>query len=226
MDRYESYTFIVRHCILWQITVFLKSHNHKMALAWKLWLDSFSMCIMGLLGLVFPDRSVLYRRCQWVRPDAQLLSEWWHLPQHSRWIQLRVCEWLVRWWLQQEYRWLRWCRLPHRINVSWSRSVLFLRMPSWTHRSVFLYISLCVHTLCIFLGIYYCILLTISFPSNPGLLCHLDDACISNPCQKGSNCDTNPVNGKAICTCPTGYFGLACDQDVDECSLGNHFNTF
>uniref|UniRef100_A0A8C1M817 Neurogenic locus notch homolog protein 1 n=1 Tax=Cyprinus carpio TaxID=7962 RepID=A0A8C1M817_CYPCA len=53
-----------------------------------------------------------------------------------------------------------------------------------------------------------------------GLLCHLDDACISNPCQKGSNCDTNPVNGKAICTCPLGYVGPSCDQDVDECSLG------
>uniref|UniRef100_A0A673LLV5 Neurogenic locus notch homolog protein 1 n=1 Tax=Sinocyclocheilus rhinocerous TaxID=307959 RepID=A0A673LLV5_9TELE len=53
-----------------------------------------------------------------------------------------------------------------------------------------------------------------------GLLCHLNDACISNPCQKGSNCDTNPVNGKAICTCPLGYVGPSCDQDVDECSLG------
>lgn len=53
-----------------------------------------------------------------------------------------------------------------------------------------------------------------------GLLCHLDDACISNPCNEGSNCDTNPVNGKAICTCPSGYMGPACNQDVDECSLG------
>nr|XP_023663695.1 neurogenic locus notch homolog protein 1-like [Paramormyrops kingsleyae] len=53
-----------------------------------------------------------------------------------------------------------------------------------------------------------------------GLLCHLDDACISNPCQKGSNCDTNPVNGKAICTCPPGYTGSACNQDIDECFLG------
>uniref|UniRef100_A0A8C1RDL0 Neurogenic locus notch homolog protein 1 n=1 Tax=Cyprinus carpio TaxID=7962 RepID=A0A8C1RDL0_CYPCA len=53
-----------------------------------------------------------------------------------------------------------------------------------------------------------------------GLLCHLDDACISNPCQKGSNCDTNPVSGKAICTCPPGYTGSACNQDIDECSLG------
>lgn len=43
---------------------------------------------------------------------------------------------------------------------------------------------------------------------------------MSNPCQKGSNCDTNPVSGKAICTCPLGYIGLSCDQDIDECSLG------
>uniref|UniRef100_A0AAR2IKU9 Neurogenic locus notch homolog protein 1 n=1 Tax=Pygocentrus nattereri TaxID=42514 RepID=A0AAR2IKU9_PYGNA len=57
-------------------------------------------------------------------------------------------------------------------------------------------------------------------PGRTGLLCHLNDACISNPCQKGSNCDTNPVNGKAICTCPPGYLGSACDQDIDECSLG------
>lgn len=54
----------------------------------------------------------------------------------------------------------------------------------------------------------------------PGLLCHLNDACISNPCNEGSNCDTNPVNGKAICTCPSGYTGPACIQDVDECALG------
>uniref|UniRef100_A0A4W3GEJ5 Neurogenic locus notch homolog protein 1 n=1 Tax=Callorhinchus milii TaxID=7868 RepID=A0A4W3GEJ5_CALMI len=53
-----------------------------------------------------------------------------------------------------------------------------------------------------------------------GLLCHLDDACISNPCHEGANCDTNPVNGMAICTCPVGYSGAACKQDDDECSLG------
>uniref|UniRef100_A0A8C7Y4R1 Neurogenic locus notch homolog protein 1 n=1 Tax=Oryzias sinensis TaxID=183150 RepID=A0A8C7Y4R1_9TELE len=54
-----------------------------------------------------------------------------------------------------------------------------------------------------------------------GLLCQLDDACISNPCQKGSNCDTNPITGNHFCTCPPGYFGPSCDKDVDECSLGN-----
>lgn len=54
----------------------------------------------------------------------------------------------------------------------------------------------------------------------PGLLCQLDDACISNPCQKGSNCDTNPVSGNHFCTCPSGYVGASCDKDVDECALG------
>ena len=55
-----------------------------------------------------------------------------------------------------------------------------------------------------------------------GLLCQLDDACISNPCQKGSNCDTNPVSGNYFCTCPTGYNGSSCDSDIDECSLGKN----
>uniref|UniRef100_A0A7N8Y3W1 Neurogenic locus notch homolog protein 1 n=1 Tax=Mastacembelus armatus TaxID=205130 RepID=A0A7N8Y3W1_9TELE len=58
--------------------------------------------------------------------------------------------------------------------------------------------------------------------SAPGLLCQLDDACISNPCEKGGNCDTNPVTGNHICTCPSGYVGASCDQDVDECSLGSN----
>ncbi|KAK7934325.1 hypothetical protein WMY93_005221 [Mugilogobius chulae] len=53
-----------------------------------------------------------------------------------------------------------------------------------------------------------------------GLLCQLEDACISNPCRKGSNCDINPVSGTHFCTCPLGYIGVSCDQDVDECSLG------
>ncbi|XP_072925215.1 neurogenic locus notch homolog protein 3 isoform X3 [Hemitrygon akajei] len=53
-----------------------------------------------------------------------------------------------------------------------------------------------------------------------GLLCHLEDACVSNPCHEGAICDTNPVNGEAICTCPSGFSGPACNQDVDECSIG------
>uniref|UniRef100_A0A671QZJ3 Neurogenic locus notch homolog protein 3-like n=1 Tax=Sinocyclocheilus anshuiensis TaxID=1608454 RepID=A0A671QZJ3_9TELE len=51
-----------------------------------------------------------------------------------------------------------------------------------------------------------------------GLLCHLDDACVSNPCNEGAVCDTNPLNGRAICTCPAGFVGGACNQDMDECA--------
>ncbi|KAL1270051.1 hypothetical protein QQF64_032340 [Cirrhinus molitorella] len=50
--------------------------------------------------------------------------------------------------------------------------------------------------------------------------CHLDDACISNPCKMGAQCDTNPVNGKLICNCPSGYKGKTCAEDIDECAIG------
>uniref|UniRef100_A0A8C1WN15 Notch receptor 3 n=1 Tax=Cyprinus carpio TaxID=7962 RepID=A0A8C1WN15_CYPCA len=58
-----------------------------------------------------------------------------------------------------------------------------------------------------------------------GLLCHLDDACVSNPCNEGAVCDTNPLNGRAICTCPgsfqcqcgRGYTGPRCEIDINEC---------
>lgn len=59
------------------------------------------------------------------------------------------------------------------------------------------------------------------FYFSTGLLCHLDDACVSNPCNEGAVCDTNPLNGRAICTCPAGFVGGACNQDMDECSIGN-----
>ncbi|KAF5891228.1 neurogenic locus notch protein 2-like, partial [Clarias magur] len=51
------------------------------------------------------------------------------------------------------------------------------------------------------------------------LLCHIDDACISNPCREGSQCDTNPVNGKFNCNCPFGYKGNTCNDDVNECTI-------
>lgn len=37
-------------------------------------------------------------------------------------------------------------------------------------------------------------------------------------------CDTNPLNGRAICTCPAGFVGGACNQDMDECSIGKIAN--
>uniref|UniRef100_A0A672IXN3 Neurogenic locus notch homolog protein 2-like n=1 Tax=Salarias fasciatus TaxID=181472 RepID=A0A672IXN3_SALFA len=55
-----------------------------------------------------------------------------------------------------------------------------------------------------------------------GLLCHLDDACISNPCREGSQCDTNPISGMFNCNCPPGYVGNTCNTDRDECSIGTN----
>lgn len=53
-----------------------------------------------------------------------------------------------------------------------------------------------------------------------GLLCHLDDACTSNPCHEGAICDTSPVNGSFACSCATGYKGVDCSEDIDECEQG------
>ncbi|XP_023194961.1 neurogenic locus notch homolog protein 1-like [Xiphophorus maculatus] len=57
-------------------------------------------------------------------------------------------------------------------------------------------------------------------PGKTGLLCHRDDACISNPCREGSHCDTNPITGMFNCNCPPGYIGNTCNRDRDECSIG------
>uniref|UniRef100_A0A3B3ZAP4 Uncharacterized protein n=1 Tax=Periophthalmus magnuspinnatus TaxID=409849 RepID=A0A3B3ZAP4_9GOBI len=56
-------------------------------------------------------------------------------------------------------------------------------------------------------------------PHGKTLLCHRDDACISNPCREGSHCDTNPITGKFNCNCPSGYMGSTCNIDRDECSM-------
>lgn len=52
------------------------------------------------------------------------------------------------------------------------------------------------------------------------MLCHNDDACVSNPCREGAQCDTNPVSGNFNCNCPPGYVGSTCNQDRDECIIG------
>ncbi|XP_050973184.1 neurogenic locus notch homolog protein 1 isoform X2 [Labeo rohita] len=59
-------------------------------------------------------------------------------------------------------------------------------------------------------------------PGKTGLLCHVDDACISNPCKMGAQCETNPIDGKFICTCPSGYKGRTCVEDIDECVIGTN----
>lgn len=57
-------------------------------------------------------------------------------------------------------------------------------------------------------------------PGKTGLLCHLNDACVSNPCSHDADCDPNPITGAEICTCPSGYTGPSCKIDIDECSKG------
>ncbi|XP_063152418.1 neurogenic locus notch homolog protein 4 [Candoia aspera] len=55
-----------------------------------------------------------------------------------------------------------------------------------------------------------------------GLLCHLHDACLSNPCHPDAHCDTDLLTGHAICTCQLGYAGALCDEDIDECRMGSN----
>ena len=57
-------------------------------------------------------------------------------------------------------------------------------------------------------------------PGKTGLLCHLEDACSSNPCNPGARCDTNPVSGAYTCNCPPGFNGTDCAQDINECNGG------
>ncbi|KAG8264040.1 neurogenic locus notch protein [Homalodisca vitripennis] len=52
------------------------------------------------------------------------------------------------------------------------------------------------------------------------LLCHLDDACTSNPCHADAICDTSPINGSYTCSCASGYKGVDCSEDIDECEQG------
>jgi hypothetical protein len=58
------------------------------------------------------------------------------------------------------------------------------------------------------------------------LLCHLEDACASNPCNPGARCDTNPVTGASTCNCPPGFNGTDCAQDINECSEGDNSLVF
>ena len=57
-------------------------------------------------------------------------------------------------------------------------------------------------------------------PGKTGLLCHLDDACTSQPCHVDATCDTSPTNGSYTCSCASGYKGVDCSEDIDECAQG------
>lgn len=58
-------------------------------------------------------------------------------------------------------------------------------------------------------------------PRSPtGLLCHLEDMCLSQPCHGNAQCSTNPLTGSVLCLCQPGYSGPTCHQDLDECQMG------
>lgn len=57
-------------------------------------------------------------------------------------------------------------------------------------------------------------------PCPPGLLCHMEDMCLSQPCHGEAQCSTNPLTGSTLCLCQPGYSGPTCHQDLDECQMG------
>lgn len=63
-------------------------------------------------------------------------------------------------------------------------------------------------------------------PGKTGLLCHLDDACTSNPCHADAICETSPIDGSFTCSCAQGYKGPNCSEDIDECFQGILFSFF
>uniref|UniRef100_A0A8C6WCM6 Neurogenic locus notch homolog protein 4 n=1 Tax=Nannospalax galili TaxID=1026970 RepID=A0A8C6WCM6_NANGA len=56
-------------------------------------------------------------------------------------------------------------------------------------------------------------------PGRTGLLCHLEDMCLSQPCHGDAQCNTNPLTGSTLCLCQPGYSGPTCHQDLDECQI-------
>nr|XP_060470216.1 neurogenic locus notch homolog protein 4 isoform X3 [Panthera onca] len=56
-------------------------------------------------------------------------------------------------------------------------------------------------------------------PGRTGLLCHMEDMCLSQPCHGEAQCSTNPLTGSPLCLCQPGYSGPTCHQDLDECQM-------
>lgn len=58
-----------------------------------------------------------------------------------------------------------------------------------------------------------------SLPHLPaGLLCHMEDGCLSQPCHQEAQCSA--LMGTTLCLCQPGYTGPTCHQDLDECQMG------
>lgn len=51
----------------------------------------------------------------------------------------------------------------------------------------------------------------------PGTQCEQEDSCTSSSCFNGGACTSLP-NKTFSCTCPPGYDGSRCQNDVDECA--------
>ena len=60
----------------------------------------------------------------------------------------------------------------------------------------------------------------INFQFHLGLTCDYVDSCLSNPCGKNARCIADAF-GNYTCICDSGYTGVNCDQDIDECSSVN-----
>ncbi|CAI4224970.1 unnamed protein product [Auanema sp. JU1783] len=53
-----------------------------------------------------------------------------------------------------------------------------------------------------------------------GVLCELEDQCVTRqPCRNGK-CITDSSSGEYACDCDKGFQGLHCDDDINECALG------
>ena len=54
------------------------------------------------------------------------------------------------------------------------------------------------------------------FMCNLGKHCEKQNLCASSPCRNGGTCTSLP-QGNFKCSCPKGYKGATCSEDVEEC---------
>ncbi|XP_027056156.1 uncharacterized protein LOC113683142 [Pocillopora damicornis] len=47
-------------------------------------------------------------------------------------------------------------------------------------------------------------------------------ACVNNPCKNNATCQSGFTDKGYHCLCTAGFKSLTCDEDIDECTIGNH----